>query len=41
VGIGIQKTNAGIGIPASQSGTGLKNAGLLSFIPVPDQLRHR
>jgi hypothetical protein len=36
VGISIQKTNAGIGIPESQSGTGPKNAGLHRFIPVPD-----
>jgi hypothetical protein len=44
VGIGIQKTNAGIGIPASVISVRYrikKNAGLRSFIPVPDFSRYR
>jgi hypothetical protein len=44
VGIGIQKTNAGIGIPASVISVRYrttKNAGLRSFIPVPDFFRYR
>jgi hypothetical protein len=42
-GIGIKKTNAGIGIPASVISVRYrtKNAGLKRFIPVPDRLRHR
>jgi hypothetical protein len=44
VGIGIQKTNAGIGIPASFIlgwYRTQKNAGLRRFIPVPDKFLHR
>jgi hypothetical protein len=43
VGIGIQKTNTGIGIPASVISVRYrtKNAGLRSFIPVPDFFRYR
>jgi hypothetical protein len=42
LGIGIEETNAGIGIPASimQSGTRPKNVGLRWLITVPDRFRH-
>jgi hypothetical protein len=44
VGIGIQKTNAGIGIPAyaiSVRYRAKKNAGLRHFYPVPGHFHHR
>jgi hypothetical protein len=41
VGIGIQKTNAVIGISHRSPVPEQKNAGLHRFIPVPDWFRHR
>jgi hypothetical protein len=41
VGIGIQKTNAGIGIHHFSPVPDQKNAELCLFIPVPDHFRHR
>jgi hypothetical protein len=43
LGIGIDKTNAGIGIPASMISVryrNKKNAGLHQLSPVPDRFRH-
>jgi hypothetical protein len=44
VGIGIRKTNADIGIPASVISVWYRSKKMLDcidFIPVPDRFRHR